>query len=46
MLKDFYKGFWRAIGAVVGICTIQWVAEKIGAKVLEKKKEDFVENLD
>lgn len=44
MLKDFYKGFWYSIGAVVGVCTLQWVAEKIGVKVLEKNKEDYVED--
>ena len=40
MLNDFYKGFWYSIGAVVGVCTLQWVAEKVGTKILTMKAED------
>lgn len=46
MLKDFCKGFCYSIGAIVGACALQLVAEKIGVKVLEKNKEDYAEEFE
>lgn len=41
MLNDFKKGFWYSIGAITGVCVLQWITSKFIEK--PEKEEDYME---
>ena len=44
MLNDFKKGFWYSIGAIVGVVTLQTLADRVMPEITAKmKKKDDVE---
>ena len=43
MFNDLKRGFWYSIGAVAGVCVLQWLTGKFIEKSEKEDKKNYVE---